>query len=399
MLATPLTTQERVTLEASNLNEFIMDQKKEHAAKARFLSDLFNNVRVSDIKMPVIDDKVENADGTLTGTYRFDTTVVNGVTTLTAAGIKSFESANIRFLDLVEKRRTLSANVLLDMQNHISNASLLKIQSQSGGTYDDICADLLKFYPVVVSSHSKSDPVSMMEAMTKLFKCTMTASGDDYYRYIHDLTERKKVLEVKFGAYLDRTGHVMKFIDTICVLQLALGINKRPEYTSALERLRATDFSKPPATGALQFHVFLDMLTNATISSSVLLSIEGGESPYLGAGAKTRKERKLVADSSETTKVQCNCEECKMRFDVVKNFKTGLPFTICKKCHQARQLARKQKEDAAKKAGSEKRGGPIPQKSNATKATALSVVVPPAAISPGSVEYMETYNDYADDSS
>ena len=384
----------RTILDSSNLNEFAAHMKREHAPKAAYLLELFSNLKVTEVKVPKITDMIELADGTLTTTPRFETSINSaGDTVLTAGGIKSLESANQKYADLVERRRQLNATVLLDIQYHISDSSLLKIQSHLVGTYDDVSSDLLRFWPAVMQSHSKSDPVSLMEAVTLFFKTSMTLADNDFYQFTQLLTERKRILELKFAAYMDRGGHVAKLLDTLFVLQLALGINKRPEYTSSLEKLRSLDLSKPSQVAL--FPTMLESFTSATVSATVLQSFEA---PYLGAAAKGKNSKKPVADSSETTKVQCNCEECNARFDVVKNFKTGLPFKICKKCYQAKLLLRKQKEDAAKNAGAAKRGGPIPQKTPVNRATGNSSVSAPTLEVPGSLEYLESYSDiYTED--
>ena len=152
MLPGNLTVRSRIILDGSNYVEWLADIRREHAAKTLYLSDILKGKKPTEYKVPKMTDMVELADGTATTTKRFETVLdpTTGVISFTAAGIKSFESANRQYTEMCDKRRTVNAAVLLDMQNHISAASILKIQSQVGASYDEELFNFLLHTYVII---------------------------------------------------------------------------------------------------------------------------------------------------------------------------------------------------------------------------------------------------------
>jgi hypothetical protein len=389
MLSTLSTVKPRLVLDHLNFIEWNEDQRREHAAKTPFLTQLFKGVSVpADYEMPRISDFVKLADGTTTTTRRFETStdLTTNVTTLTATGSRAFELANNKYIDLCEKRRTLNSSVLLDMQIHMSTASILKIQSQVGLLYEDVQTDLVTFYQAVIKSHSKSDPVALMDIWVKLTHCKMEG---DYFNFIHLMAELKKQLELKFAKYLDSTGHTAAFIDTILTLQLALGVSKKPEYVSVLELLRQVDFTTPVPTGsALNFSKFLELFTNATVTASVLSQFD--DTSLIGNTAISKKKAPVVNSTlTESVSTQCKCKLCGTRMPVKVDYKTKLPFDVCIQCFRKKAAERKAAEDKSKSAASAKRQSTkplIPLKPTAASATALIPVV-------DSNDFLDFYTD------
>ena len=401
MISSASAPRVRITLDALNFIEWSSDQRREHAAKTPYLTELFKGKTPLDYRAPKILDYVELADGTVTTTRRFETqTDSSGVVTLTSAGIRAFELANRQFVDVCDKRRSVNSAVLLDMQNHISTPSILKIQSQVGLLYEDIETDLVLYYKAVVNAHSKSDPVSLMEVWVKLTRCKM---NDDYYVYIHEISELKKQVELKFSKYLDPTGHVAAFLDTILSLQLALGVSKKPEYINVLELFRSNDFSSPvPAGSAPNFTRILDLFTNATVSASVLTQFD--ESPFTGNAAVSKKKGTsgLQGNSSETVGTQVKCITCGTRFGVVLNFKTRLPFDVCKACFKKKTADKKASDEKAKATAAAKTTSAttktvatkqiIPTRSTLTAASSTAVATPT-----DSNDFINDYENYTSD--
>ena len=398
MLPSNSTVRTRVVLEGSNYVEWLADTKREHAAKTTYLSEIFKGKKPTDYEIPKILDMVKLADGTPTTTRRFETVtdLSTGIVTFTSAGIKSFESANRQYTELCDKRRSINAVVLLDLQNHISPASILKIQSQVGAAYEDIESDLALFFSATALSHQKSDPVSLMEAWVKLTRCKMS---DDYFLFIHELAELKKQIQLKFANYLDSTGHVAAFLDTIFSLQLALGVSKKPEYLNVLEIFRAKDFTSPVVSGGqMNFTLMLDLFTSATVSASVMNQFE--DSGLIGNSAVTKK--KIVppqANSSETVGTQTKCLSCGARFPVTIHYKTRVPFDTCKACNKKKFQEKKALEEKAKATGATKRAASTPAKPviplrSATSSASSATVMLPS----DSAEFLDSYASEDEDS-
>ena len=276
------------------------------------------------------------------------------------------------------------------MQNHISPASILKIQSQVGAAYDDIESDLALFFSATALSHQKSDPVSLMEVWVKLTRCRMS---DDYFLFIHELAELKKQIQLKFANYLDSTGHVAAFLDTIFSLQLALGVSKKPEYLNVLEIFRAKDFTSPVVSGGqMNFTLMLDLFTSATVSASVMNQFE--DNGLIGNSAVTKK--KVVpplANSSETVGTQTKCLSCGARFP------TRVPFDTCRACNKKKFQEKKALEEKAKATGATKRAAStsakpvIPLRSATLSASSATVMLPS-----DSAEFLDTYASEDEDS-
>ena len=390
-------TRSRIILDGSNYVEWLADIKREHAAKTTYLSEIFKGKKPTEYDIPKILDMVKLADGTLTSTKRFETVtdLSTGIVTFTSAGIKSFESANRQYTELCDKRRSVNAVVLLDLQNHISPASILKIQSQVGAAYDDIESDLALFFSATALSHQKSDPVSLMEVWVKLTRCRMS---DDYFLFIHELAELKKQIQLKFANYLDSTGHVAAFLDTIFSLQLALGVSKKPEYLNVLEIFRAKDFTSPVVSGGqMNFTLMLDLFTSATVSASVMNQFE--DNGLIGNSAIAKKKVPPQANSSETVGTQTKCLSCGARFPVTLHYKTRVPFDTCKACNKKKFQDKKALEEKAKATGAAKRAASIPAKPviplrSATSSASSATVMLPS----DSAEFLDSYASEDEDS-
>jgi hypothetical protein len=314
-----------------------------HAPKSAYLADLFDDQVPKELVMPQVDDMVTLGDGTLTTSRRFEGLQVappSGPFSLTTAGIKSFDAATRTYIKMQDERRLFNAGILSDIQANISPPSLILIKNFCGSRYDATKSNLLAFYTAMRDSHSRADPVSMMETLNGLWKLKMS---DDFYEFSDVLCKQTDLIKLKFKNYFDATGHVDALFDTLYVTQLAMGVSKRPEYAHVIDLYRDMDLSKP---GGKQFSALLEKLSAATRSAAILKEVEGDDLLMVGASSKTTKSSKAVpqAKSSETSKTQTLCVKCQERFDVTKNIKTGLMFNVCKKCWL---LALKQKKVAA----------------------------------------------------
>ena len=302
-----------------------------HAPKSTYLADLFDDRMPKEFVMPQVNDLVTLADGTLTTSRRFEglqLVAPSGPFNLTTAGIKSFDAATRAYIKMQDERRLYNAGVLSDIQAYISPPSLILIKNFCGTLYDSKKNDLLAFYTAMRDSHSRADPVSMMETLHGLSKLKM---NDDFYEFADALCKQTDLIKLKFKNYFDPSGHVEALFDTLYVTQLAMGVSKRPEYAHVIDIYRDLDLSKP---GGKQFPVLLEKLSAATRSAAILKEVESDALVILGASSKTIKSSKTVpkANSSETSKTQTLCTKCQSRFDVTKNIKTGLMFNVCKKC-------------------------------------------------------------------
>ena len=207
MLSTAVSTtsSERVVLTPSNWVVFNHDISTQHRAKSDWLTTMFAGKTPKTVAMPRVNDFVLSADGTSTGFPRFETAVnASGVNSLTSAGVKAFDSANRVYLDTLERRKLAHSAVLLDISDHVSKQSYVLLKSFCGALFDDAMSDLLVFYTALKDSHSKMDPVSMMEVWVKLLKVKMTSG--DYFGYVNDLCEAKKQVELQFSKKYKKCG-------------------------------------------------------------------------------------------------------------------------------------------------------------------------------------------------